>query len=103
MRDFSKHHRWVSTNTATVLKSSGQVWPLDRIIDECARRGIRAVSPWRDQVARWLLKRRTGNCVTQAFNSQAIAVARCTIMEECPRFPIKYACSPRPHYTISYM
>jgi sugar phosphate isomerase/epimerase len=26
-------------------------WPLDRIITECAQRGIRAVSPWRDQVA----------------------------------------------------
>ena len=26
-------------------------WPLDRIVDECARRGIRAISPWRDQVA----------------------------------------------------
>ena len=26
-------------------------WPLDRIITECAKRGIRAISPWRDQVA----------------------------------------------------
>jgi sugar phosphate isomerase/epimerase len=47
MRDFSADHRWLSINTATVRAQ----WPLDRIIDECARRGIRAISPWRDQVA----------------------------------------------------
>lgn len=47
MRDFSSGHEWLSINTATVRKQ----WPLDRIIEECARRGIRAVAPWRDQVA----------------------------------------------------
>ncbi|HUP06790.1 MAG TPA: sugar phosphate isomerase/epimerase family protein [Caldimonas sp.] len=47
MRDFSSGHRWLSINTATVRAQ----WPLDRIVDECARRGIRAISPWRDQVA----------------------------------------------------
>lgn len=47
MRDFSSSHEWLSINTATVRKQ----WRLDRIIDECARRGIRAISPWRDQVA----------------------------------------------------
>ncbi|HUG21641.1 sugar phosphate isomerase/epimerase family protein [Piscinibacter sp.] len=47
MRDFSANHRWLSINTATVRAQ----WPLDRIIDECAARGIRAISPWRDQVA----------------------------------------------------
>jgi len=47
MRDFSNDHRWLSINTATVRAQ----WPLDRIIEECARRGIRAISPWRDQVA----------------------------------------------------
>jgi sugar phosphate isomerase/epimerase len=47
MRDFSKDHRWLSINTATVRKQ----WRLDRIIDECARRGIGAIAPWRDQVA----------------------------------------------------
>lgn len=47
MRDFSTDHRWLSINTATVRAQ----WPLDRIIDECARREIRAISPWRDQVA----------------------------------------------------
>jgi sugar phosphate isomerase/epimerase len=47
MRDFSTDHRWLSINTATVRAQ----WPLDRIVAECARRGIRAISPWRDQVA----------------------------------------------------
>ena len=47
MRDFSADHRWLSINTATVRAQ----WRLDRIIEECARRGIRAISPWRDQVA----------------------------------------------------
>jgi sugar phosphate isomerase/epimerase len=47
MRDFSADHRWLSINTATVRAQ----WPLDRIVDECARRGVRAISPWRDQVA----------------------------------------------------
>ena len=47
MRDFSQSHEWLSLNTATVKKQ----WKLDRIIDECARRNIRAINPWRDQVA----------------------------------------------------
>lgn len=47
MRDFSEDHRWLSINTATVRAQ----WKLDRIIEECARRGIGAISPWRDQVA----------------------------------------------------
>ena len=47
MRDFSANHEMLSINTATVRKQ----WPLDRIIEECARRNIRAISPWRDQVA----------------------------------------------------
>ncbi len=46
MRDFSADHRWLSINTAT-LRGAG---PLDRILDVCARHGIRAISPWRDQV-----------------------------------------------------
>ncbi|MGB3426019.1 MAG: sugar phosphate isomerase/epimerase family protein [Castellaniella sp.] len=47
MRDLSKDHELLSLNTATVRKQ----WRLDTIIDECARRGIRAIAPWRDQVA----------------------------------------------------
>ena len=51
MRDFSQDHRWLSLNTATIRKQRGVEVPLDRIIDQCAERGIRAISPWRDQVA----------------------------------------------------
>jgi sugar phosphate isomerase/epimerase len=51
MRDFSQDHRWLSINTATVRRQRGVDWPLSDILDACAARGIRAVSPWRDQVA----------------------------------------------------
>lgn len=51
MRDFSTSHRWLSINTATVRFSQGKPAPLDTILDACAARDIRAVSPWRDQVA----------------------------------------------------
>ena len=51
MRDFSGDHRWLSINTATVRKQRGVEWPLLDILDACAERGIRAVSPWRDQVS----------------------------------------------------
>ncbi len=51
MRDFSQDHAWLSINTATVRKSRGQDLPLTDILDACARHGIRAISPWRDQVA----------------------------------------------------
>jgi sugar phosphate isomerase/epimerase len=51
MRDFSQDHRWLSINTATIRKSRGAELPLPEIIEACARRGIRAISPWRDQVA----------------------------------------------------
>jgi sugar phosphate isomerase/epimerase len=47
MRDFSADHRWLSINTATLRKQ----WRLDRIVEACAQAGIRAISPWRDQVA----------------------------------------------------
>jgi sugar phosphate isomerase/epimerase len=47
MRDFSSDHRWLSLNTATVRKQGDLV----QIIDACARHGIRAIDPWRDQVA----------------------------------------------------
>ena len=51
MRDFANDHQWLSINTATVRKQRGVEQPLTNIIEECARRGIRAISPWRDQVA----------------------------------------------------
>lgn len=47
MRDFSTDHRWLSLNTATVRKQGDFL----QIIDACARHGIRAIDPWRDQVA----------------------------------------------------
>ena len=46
MRDFSRDHRALSINTATVRKQAS----LDRIIESCAERGIRMICPWRDQV-----------------------------------------------------
>lgn len=51
MRDFSKDHRWLSINTATIRKDQGTDLPLDQIIEACVARGITAISPWRDQVA----------------------------------------------------
>lgn len=47
MRDFSAGHEWLSINTATVRKQGDLV----AIIEACAKLGIRAISPWRDQVA----------------------------------------------------
>jgi sugar phosphate isomerase/epimerase len=47
MRDFSYDHRWLSLNTATVRKQGS----LLQIIEACARHNIRAIDPWRDQVA----------------------------------------------------
>jgi sugar phosphate isomerase/epimerase len=47
MRDFSTDHRWLSLNTATVRRQGD----LTQIIDACVRHGIRAIDPWRDQVA----------------------------------------------------
>ena len=51
MRNFSQDHRWLSINTATVRKSRGVEQPLTAIIEACMQRGIKAISPWRDQVA----------------------------------------------------
>src|SRR5215210_9430874 len=47
MRDFSQDHRWLSINTATVRRQGDLV----AIVEACARHEIRAISPWRDQVA----------------------------------------------------
>src|ERR1700738_774494 len=55
MRDFSNDHRWLSLNTATVRKQGDLI----QIVDACARHGIRAIDPWRDQVAAVGLDRAT--------------------------------------------
>ena len=47
MRDLSRDHRWLSLNTATVRKQGSLI----EIVEACARKGIRAIDPWRDQVA----------------------------------------------------
>src|ERR687898_1650483 len=47
MRNLSNDHALLSLNTATVRKQGD----LLAIVEACARHGIRAVSPWRDQVA----------------------------------------------------
>ena len=47
MRDFSSGIEWLSINTATLRPQ----WTLPQIIEACARHGIPAISPWRDQVA----------------------------------------------------
>src|ERR1700682_24276 len=46
MRDLSTDHGWLSINTATVRKQADLIG----IIEACARAGIRAIDPWRDQV-----------------------------------------------------
>src|SRR3978361_1951291 len=56
MRDFSGDHRWLSLNTATVRKQGD----LAEIIEACARNGIRAIHPWRDQGAAIGLERGGG-------------------------------------------
>ncbi|MGH7002515.1 MAG: sugar phosphate isomerase/epimerase family protein [Alphaproteobacteria bacterium] len=48
MRDLSAHPELLSLNTATVRER----WDLEQVIEGCARRGIRGISPWRDQVAK---------------------------------------------------
>jgi sugar phosphate isomerase/epimerase len=52
-RDFSRDHRWLSINTATLRKQAD----LTGIIEACARHGIRAVSPWREEVRKMGLTR----------------------------------------------
>jgi sugar phosphate isomerase/epimerase len=47
MRDFSQDHHWLSINTATLRRQADLVG----IVEACARAGIRAIDPWRDQVA----------------------------------------------------
>jgi len=45
MRDLSVDINLLAINSWTVKQ-----WPLDRLIDACARREIRAIAPWHEQV-----------------------------------------------------
>ena len=47
MRDLSADHALLSLNTATVRKQGDLI----AIVEACARYEVRAISPWRDQVA----------------------------------------------------
>jgi sugar phosphate isomerase/epimerase len=47
VRDFTRDHAALSLNTATVREQGD----LTAIVEACARHSIRAISPWRDQVA----------------------------------------------------
>ena len=47
MRDLAANPDLLSLNTATVRER----WTLPQIIEGCARHNIRAIAPWRDQVA----------------------------------------------------
>ena len=44
-------HRWLSINTATVRKCAASTCRCPKSSKPAPRRGIRAISPWRDQVA----------------------------------------------------
>jgi sugar phosphate isomerase/epimerase len=52
MRDLARQPELLSINTATVR----QQWTLPQIIEGCVRQEIRAIAPWRDQVAQCGLK-----------------------------------------------
>jgi sugar phosphate isomerase/epimerase len=47
MRDLTSGHGLLSLNTATVRKQGSLI----EIVEVCVRHGIRAIDPWRDQVA----------------------------------------------------
>src|SRR5215207_1359222 len=47
MRDLTRDHPLLSLNTATTRKQGD----LLAIVEACSRHGVRAISPWRDQVA----------------------------------------------------
>ena len=77
MRDFSADHRWLSINTATRARRQ---WPLDRIIDACARarhpRDLAVARPGRSASASSASPR----CVREhtASSSRATAAAACS-------------------------
>ncbi|MFK7764332.1 MAG: sugar phosphate isomerase/epimerase family protein [Roseobacter sp.] len=53
MRDFSKDHSALALNTATLghnLDGYGAGWPVERVIDACAERGMGGIAFWRREV-----------------------------------------------------
>lgn len=53
MRDFSKDHSALALNTATLghnLDGYGAGWPVERVIDACAARGLAGIVFWRREI-----------------------------------------------------
>lgn len=53
MRDFTRDHSALALNTATLghnLDGAGQGWPVERVIDACAARGIGHIVFWRREI-----------------------------------------------------
>ncbi|RWL84467.1 MAG: sugar phosphate isomerase/epimerase [Mesorhizobium sp.] len=53
MRDFANEHSALALNTATLghnLDGHGAGWPIERVVDACAERGIRGIVFWRREI-----------------------------------------------------
>lgn len=53
MRDFTQDHSSLALNTATLghnLEGHGAGWPVERVIDACAARGITGIVFWRREI-----------------------------------------------------
>lgn len=53
MRDFTKDHSALALNTATLghnLDGQGAGWPVERVIDACAERGLGGIVFWRREI-----------------------------------------------------
>ncbi len=53
MRDFSSDHSALALNTATLghnLEGYGAGWPVERVIDACAERGLAGIVFWRREI-----------------------------------------------------
>jgi sugar phosphate isomerase/epimerase len=53
VRDFSQDHSALALNTATLghnVEGAGMVWPVERVIDACAARGLGGIVFWRREI-----------------------------------------------------
>ncbi|TIW83652.1 MAG: sugar phosphate isomerase/epimerase, partial [Mesorhizobium sp.] len=53
MRDFTANHSALALNTATLghnLDGHGAGWPIERVLDACAERGIPGIVFWRREI-----------------------------------------------------